>query len=347
MATALNGLNGHHQAAKGAAGVAALVSYRALDKLGVEELRRLQRMAGDVIHDKTSQLDLWLSPADIASVEAAAQGGVDPVTETRPAAQADNQELAAVLSPSQVNCWMNCQASWYFKYFLKLEAATTPSQALGRAIHEAMECYFIQKLVTPADPLPESDTVQAFRDAWIREAGKVEFDAGENADELADKGEEIVRLLWRDWCPTIQPAAVEQRVEGLIGGVRVQGYIDLIDVHGRVIDLKTAAKTPGQWPSAPYAFQVSTYQQLGAATGARLTTAVKTKVPKIVQQDVVCDSKARAMTERLYPLAQEQMRAGYYFPNRQSHFCSRKQCGYWRECEQEFGGRVPGAEVAE
>jgi hypothetical protein len=40
--------------------------------------------------------------------------------------------------------------------------------------------------------------------------------------------------------PKIEPAAVEMRVEDVIAGVKVTGYIDLLDVNGCVIDIKTA-----------------------------------------------------------------------------------------------------------
>jgi hypothetical protein len=41
-----------------------------------------------------------------------------------------------------------------------------------------------------------------------------------------------------------EPAAVEIRVEGEISGVRIHGWIDLLDVNGRIIDIKTAARRP-------------------------------------------------------------------------------------------------------
>jgi hypothetical protein len=42
--------------------------------------------------------------------------------------------------------------------------------------------------------------------------------------------------------PSVEPAAVEFHVAGAIGGVAVQGYIDVLDVHGDVTDVKTASK---------------------------------------------------------------------------------------------------------
>ena len=49
----------------------------------------------------------------------------------------------------------------------------------------------------------------------------------------------------------------------------------------------------------------------------------------------------RRLAETVYPMVQDSIRDGIYPPHRSSPLCSSKHCGYWRECEREFGGRVP------
>jgi hypothetical protein len=142
--------------------------------------------------------------------------------------------------------------------------------------------------------------------------------------------------------PPIEPAAVEMRVEGTIGGIRVQGWIDLMDVDGRIIDLKTAARKPSGIES-DYKFQIATYTQLtpGASGEARLNTLVKTKTPALVTQNFSVTKQDLLATEKLYPLAQQSMRSEHMMPNRLSLTCSRRNCSYWRNCEREWGGEVP------
>ena len=61
-----------------------------------------------------------------------------------------------------------------------------------------------------------------------------------------------------DAAPSIQPKAVDLPVEGVIAGVRVQGIVDLLDMEGRIIDFKTAARRPaGITPE--YHLQLTTY----------------------------------------------------------------------------------------
>ena len=83
--------------------------------------------------------------------------------------------------------------------------------------------------------------------------------------------------------PEIRPAKLEQRVTGEIGGVRVQGWIDQVDVDGRILDVKTAEKSPSGIGS-DYAFQLATYRQIlpGANGKARVDYLVNNKTPKLV-----------------------------------------------------------------
>jgi len=64
----------------------------------------------------------------------------------------------------------------------------------------------------------------------------------EDPAELGACGEALVSKYMDEAAPLIEPAAVEMRVEGEIG-IRVQGWIDLMDVSGRIIDLNLS----GYW----------------------------------------------------------------------------------------------------
>jgi len=157
-----------------------------------------------------------------------------------------------VLSPSQVRCFMDCQMRWWFKYALKSPDPATGKMALGRAVHAALTQNFALKVETQED-LPVTGVVALFRDAWAREREQTEFRDDEDPAELGVCGEALVSKYMDQAAPLIEPAAVEIRVEGTIGGIRVQGWIDLMDVDGRIIDLKTAARKPSgiesEWQS--------------------------------------------------------------------------------------------------
>ena len=158
----------------------------------------------------------------------------------------------------------------------------------------------------------------------------------------------------RDVVPEIEPLivngmpAVEMRVAGVISGVNVRGIVDLIDVHGRICDLKTAARKPSS--IAPdYALQIATYAEIAPEVSgeAQLVTLVATKTPQLVSMTYRVSDADRAQARSIYPRAQDAMRAGIVLPNRGSNLCSRKHCNFWAACEAEHGGKVKGVDNAE
>ena len=171
------------------------------------------------------------------------------------------------------------------------------------------------------------------------------FGADEDVDLLKRQAAVLTRKYLDEVAPEIQPAAVELPIQGTIAGVRVRGFVDLLDAQGRIIDLKTAARKP-TGVNADYAFQLATYRQLcsGANGSARVDTLVPTKNPQVVTQEYTVSPADLKMTEKLYPLVRESMREGIYLPNRSSNLCSYKHCAFAATCEAEFGGRVRGNE---
>lgn len=250
-------------------------------------------------------------------------------------------ETASVLSPTQVRCFMDCHARWWFKYNLKEPDPPNGNLALGRAVHWALTQNFLQKVETYED-LPLSGVLALFRESWAQERDQAEFRDDEEPSELGLAGEGLVAKYLDEIAPVIEPAAVELHVEGEIGGVRVQGFIDILDVEGRIIDIKTAKATPSRIEPMNR-FQIATYSQLAPASSGkgRIDNLVKTKTPKVVLQSFEVTPEDLRATQTLYLRAGQAMRTEHYIPNRLSMFCSRRHCAYWRICECEWGGEVP------
>jgi len=143
------------------------------------------------------------------------------------------------------------------------------------------------------------------------------------------------------FAPAIDPAVVELKVEGEIAGVKVRGWIDLLDIEGRVIDIKTAKARPSSIEPM-HKFQVATYSNLipGASGEGRIDTLVKTKTPQVISQTFQITPEEMRAVQTLYPAAQEAMHQQRFMPNRLSMMCSRRNCSYWRHCEGEWGGEV-------
>ncbi|MFN7998326.1 MAG: PD-(D/E)XK nuclease family protein [Bryobacteraceae bacterium] len=248
--------------------------------------------------------------------------------------------VVSVLSPSQVRCFLDCPARWWFKYGLQLPERKNSSLALGLAVHQALEVNFREKIETRED-LETTGVLMVFREAWMEQVPQTDFMPDESQGDLRRLGERLVAKYMDEVAPRVEPAAVELDVRGQIAGIPVRGRVDILDVEGRLIDFKTASRRPST-VSSDYAFQLATYQQLtpGASGEVRIDSLVKTQTVQIVQQAYTVDDSDIRATQVLYPMAQKAMGSGMYCPNRQSMLCSQKHCSFWKNCEQEFGGRI-------
>ena len=251
------------------------------------------------------------------------------------------EELGELLSPSQVNTYLTCPAKWCFRYLVGLTEPTTGALALGKAFHAALATNFRRKLTSGRD-MHEAEAREVFDVEWILASDEAELRDDEDAGELATTGEALVAAYLREAACSIAPLGVEQPVEGRIAGVKVRGVVDVLDANGRVVDFKTASKRPNGIP-AEHGLQLTTYAMItpGASGSCRLDTVTKTKTVQVIQQAYEVGDEDRRFAEKLYPMVQDSIRDGLYPPHRGSSLCSRRYCGYWRECEREFGGRVP------
>jgi hypothetical protein len=246
-----------------------------------------------------------------------------------PAKKAEPALIPEVLSPSSVNKFAyGCQVKWFYSKVLRLPEVRGAALGLGSAVHDAIVCNFRNKLVEGSD-LPAADVQSLFRDCLKEQLDTVTLTADDDVDDLKLCGEIMVGLYMERVAPSIMPAALEHRVEGLVGDVPVCGYIDILDTAGRVIDIKTASKKPAGVP-APYRNQVTTYAMLEpAASGvACVSTLTKTKTVALHESTFEVSDSDRKLTERLYSIAREQMRSGVYLPNRDSYTCSRTYCSH-------------------
>src|SRR5271165_5731290 len=149
--------------------------------------------------------------------------------------------IAEVLSPSQVSQFLNCPAKWMFRYLLDLKEPGTAALPICRAFHETIAHNFRQKAETAHD-LPVAECLHCFRKALGPQLEEAKLQKGEHPMELLELGETMVTKYIEDAAPLVRPAAVESRVSGVIGGVKVSGLGDLLDNERRMIDAKRALK---------------------------------------------------------------------------------------------------------
>lgn len=302
-----------------------LTSYRTWDKLTTPDLLVVKGKIDSVIDDRARQRDLFAAP------------------EPEPAQEVPTTHLGAVLSPSQVNTYLGCSARWWFRYGCGLPDPPSASLVRGRVVHKVAETWFRAQL---AGERVEADDMEApFEESWRKEAEEARFADVEEMETTKRQTAVLARKYIDEAAPEIRPAAMEVPVNGTIAGVPVRGFIDLLDVDGRIIDLKTAARKPSG-VSADYALQLATYKQLEPRANGqvRLDTLVATKTPQLVTIPYTVSMADQFHTQHMYPLVQEGIHEGLFFPNRSANLCSKRTCSFWQACQKEFGGAVKGAE---
>lgn len=244
-----------------------------------------------------------------------------------------------VLSTGQVSTFLSCQFRWFAKYGLGLPDPSGGGAVRGKAVH-AMAAYWLAAKMEGVT-LEPAGMPDAFEHAWDAAAEGAEFNASDDVDQLKASGLALTQKYLAEAAPAIEPAAVEVPVTGVIAGVPVRGIVDILDVSGRVIDIKTKSRKASE-VSPDHAFQLATYTALmpRASGEARIDLLVSTKEPQLIQIDHTPGAAGRQLVERLYPLVAEGIAGGLYLPNRSSSLCSRRYCSFWRECIREFGGEV-------
>ena len=259
---------------------------------------------------------------------------------TAAAVAAPSSELATVLSPSQVYTYTECSARWFYRYVRKLPDPPNANLSLGIATHEAIGMYMQARM--SAIELEPAEVAEEFSASWDRQLeGDTTLRDTDDPEDLRALGRALVSRYVAEVGPTVDPVAVEEKVEGEINGVRVQGRVDIRERDGTIRDIKTASRKPSG-ATAQHAFQVATYVQISpAASGSCVVdTLVKVKNPVLYQHRYDVDLQAKRSTWVMYPLVQEAMRSGLCVPNRGSNLCSRNNCAFWKVCTAEFGGRI-------
>jgi hypothetical protein len=242
-----------------------------------------------------------------------------------------------------VNTFLNdCSQKWFYRMVVHLPESRTAAFGRDAAVHAALLENFRRKIETQKD-METGDVRAFFIGAFTEELDHISWtkDLWESVDELKNIGEEMVRVYMDHAAPTVEPAAVEEPMEGFIGDVPAHGYIDVRDVRGRIIDIGMAARKPARTKPA-HRLQVATATMLSSqASGqATLSTLTSTKTVALHEETIDVTPADRKLTTRLYSIAQERMNADVHAPVRSSSLCSRKYCSFWKRCEAEFGGEV-------
>lgn len=265
-----------------------------------------------------------------------------------------------VMTQSKASTWLGCHARYEFQYHDRLPFRSTAPIELGNSF-DATANYTYRDAGEPVRQSVE-ETLDAFRDSWTQFSGRVDDWHGEDPGRCVDQGVGAVRLwrtqIARHVIPKRTQLTLELAIESegpeadldvslsLEPRARFRGRADVLgSVRGAdvLIDHKMTGRS---WPKAKVQ---SDLQSVAYPTAAGFDTfqfhiGVRSSTPRVqVLQRTITDADRTYFGRTVMAVRREihmATSAGVFAPNRQAFNCSRRHCGFWRECEKRHGGTV-------
>jgi putative RecB family exonuclease len=154
------------------------------------------------------------------------------------------------LSPSRASDFKSCPLLYRFRTIDKLPERPSPAAARGTLVHAVLDRLFdleaSGRTLEAATALVEPQWRQLLADApEVAELFADDPDGAALADWLESARGLVANYFALEDPTRLQPAAREQRVDVVVDGLRLRGYIDRVDVSPdgqvRIIDYKTGA----------------------------------------------------------------------------------------------------------
>lgn len=213
------------------------------------------------------------------------ENGAGPVAEANPL-----DKLKRTVSASRLNCWLQCRLKFYFRYVLKLTKPKTAALHFGSVVHLVLQQWNLERW--RRQPFEIEKLKQVFATGWLDQGTVIDWD-GEEPDQKQSAWLTLEKYFTETPIKADEiPEAVEVSVEADLSrhGLPVLiGILDLVRAGGRIVDFKSAAKTPdNEMALHQNGIQLDCYSVLyREGTGKReagreLHHLIKTKVPKVI-----------------------------------------------------------------
>ena len=199
------------------------------------------------------------------------------------------EKLKKTISASRLNCWLQCRLKFFFRYVLKISKPKTAALHYGSVVHLVLQQWNMARW--RREPFDITKLKQVFDAGWL-EQGQIDWD-GEELDQKTSAWSVLEKYFTDTPIKSNEmPEAVEVPVEADLSkhGLPILiGVLDLVRSGGRIVDFKSAAKTPDtDMALHQNGVQLDCYSVLyREATGKReagreLHHLIKTKVPKVI-----------------------------------------------------------------
>lgn len=189
------------------------------------------------------------------------------------------------LSHSQVRTYLRCPQQWKQKYVDGRPEKPKPFFNLGKAVHEALEVFYRDRISSPA---PVEEMLEAFEEAFDPQA----YETEEERERRRADGIKMIREFHAKHARDFEPAlAVEKKCFFEFDGIPFVSVLDRIDKLNddavRVVDYKTGGRLDAERArSDPQLtlYQVAAEEKLGMRVESVALYHVPTQTPFEVER---------------------------------------------------------------
>lgn len=238
------------------------------------------------------------------------------------------------LSASRINKYNNCPEAFRRSYIMGKKFVANARMAQGTTVHSLVELALGIKM--REGRMPSSEEVLDHTETAFAAA----FEGVEDYEDTAesswvDATQKLYKLWHKTVAPTIVPLALEQRIEEPVAGIKVVGYIDIIDGSNNqktIIDLKVVKRGKTD-KDAQNSLQLGLYSVATGIMNVGFDSLVKKKEPEVRLARATLTKGDHSWISEVVSTTADAIEAGV-FPKAplDSWLCTEKWCEHWDDC---------------
>lgn len=255
------------------------------------------------------------------------------------------------LSASSINSFLRCPAVWYFRYIEGLKQPPTAPMTLGKSVDKSLDTNYKHKIQTKTD-LNVAEVLDVFSTTFDESKEETDFQDDKPGD-VKDTGVRIITKYHTEVSPKLQPLESQRKISIDLpeSPLPIIGYIDLIDDKLLVRDNKVKAYAPSKnpkgepQPTHDEIVQLTIYEhgllsEGITPSGLQIDTITSGRTPQIWNIPVQSSMTDLVYIQNCIKKIMKCIQHEIFMPNRNSFICTQRHCGFWRNCEKLYGGRV-------
>ena len=281
----------------------------------------------------------------------------------------DCPDLPTVREPvshSRHGMWHRCQAQYFFRYIMGMVQPPSAALIRGSAIDNAGNVTLERKLEEDSSWENVKDVTDLAVADFEQRATEVDWHHGRDGQyrDLVDSISSGTAIAHKDlWTPA-EPAGVQEmiRYDAPVGNehAHVYGFNDWRSTDDHVHDLKVISRswmkgrelTEMQAPlytgqlfiEQPELLNAQFSYDLLVLTPKGRNSRVETRTLRVSRKDAEFAWREIVKTQVQVSTSENEMHSQppeeVFSTNRQGMLCSKRHCGYWKECQAMYGGNV-------